>query len=176
MPIALAIGLTALLMGCSEQNQIERFDFSQDRADVSESRQLQHDFYTCARYDEQTDQFYDRSEIYGPQDDILIAVADLARDEKRARLVIELIAPNEELVEQETRKYRSGSRVGVMYDVGKLIRDGGYGQWRINFYGDTLPVGYTDFWILENPEHGPPTDQQQPRDLPEDFQGDYTIK
>lgn len=169
--IALAAGMLAA--GCNTDSKTERFDFSKDSPDISESEQLQSDFFTCKSYDEENETFAEVTDIFGPTDEILMAVAKLAYDEKRTNVVFEFDAPDGRLVQQEIRRYRSGSIVAIKFSVPKLIRDGGYGPWRINFYGDTLPIGYADFYILEEPEKGIP-EAEAPLDTGP--QGSYLLK
>lgn len=168
------IGLVIGTGGCNSMRpgaEFEAFDYARERPDVSDSEQMQSDFYTCVDFVAAENQFIDCTDIFGPADRTLVVVAKLPVNEQRTRLLIELDAPNRRPQREEARSFRSGSIVGVRYNVSELIQTGGYGKWRANFYGDTLPIGYTDFYILAKPEEGVPADEAE-----DPQEGKYILK
>lgn len=171
----LGILMATALTGCKSDDALEQFDFYRSTPDVSDSSVLQSDFFTCADYDPVRKSFSEPRPVFGPEDPILITVARLAENEQRTALVLEVIAPDGKVVEQERRRYRSKSTVAVRFSCPKLIKSGGYGKWRVNFYGDTLPIGYAEFYLLENPEDGIPEEDES---LAPDVgpTGDYILK
>ncbi len=140
--LSIVIGLCAVLYSCSTSRNI-----AIRPADV-----LSRDVFTCKgltadkRWVGITDQFLPE------EDDKVVVVARFSPEDQTKYLIYELTNPLRTVVTTDKVKYPNENILGIFYDMDRLMKLGGEGEWRATIFADHEPLGQAVFYLGEKPE------------------------
>jgi hypothetical protein len=147
--LALIVSL-AVLTACSKTPQQER----QAKAPlVIPSKQMQQDFFACK--DLIGNEWVGIGENFSTDDGKIIVIARLDPSELNSWLTIELVSPDDQIIEKESLEYEAVRDIGIEFDPVKLADKGGAGRYQANVYSDTRPMGRVEFFLEDRREEGP---------------------
>ena len=133
-------------------------DTPQKRKDASSpallpSKQVQQKFFACK--DLIKSEWIGVGEDFSTDDEKLIIVSRLDPAELNSTLMVEIISPEDEIVEKESHDYEAIRDVGIYFDPVKLVEQSGAGRYRAYIYADSRPVGRVYFFIQDLRQEGP---------------------
>ncbi len=122
---------------------------------------VQYDVFTCKglsadnRWIGVTDQFL-------PEKDSRVVVVAVLSDKDRFNYInFELINPLDNVVLSETMRYPKENPLGIYFEIPRLLKLGGEGEWKATVFADGIAIGEAKFRIGEKSKED--SDDEGPR-------------
>ncbi len=139
--LSLIVGIP-LIVGCSSSQQIA----------MEPAKILSRDVFTCKGLTENKRWVGVTDEFLPDKDEKVVVVARMAPEEKHTIVTYELTNPLGAVVITDTKRYPKEEVLGFFYDMTRLLKLGGEGEWRATVYSDGVPFGQAIFYIGEKIE------------------------
>ncbi|MEW6235665.1 MAG: hypothetical protein AB1656_09790 [Candidatus Omnitrophota bacterium] len=111
-----------------------------------------HDVFTCKGLS-QDDRWIGVTDQFMPdQDSSVVVVANLAPEDQKTWVHFELTNPFGNVVLKEEFRYPKDSPLAVAFEMSRLMKLGGEGEWKALALSDGLPIGQAIFYIGEKPK------------------------
>jgi len=113
---------------------------------------VQYDVFTCKglsaenRWIGVTDQFLPE------KDSRVVVVAVLADKDINSFVNFELINPLDNVVISETMRHPKENPLGLYFEIPRLLKLGGEGEWKATVFADGMAIGEAEFRIGEKPK------------------------
>lgn len=117
------------------------------------SEQVQQQFFACK--DLIGNEWIGIGQNFSTDDERIIVIARLDPSELDSLMMLELVSPENRIIERESHEYSAVRDVGIYFDPVKLADKGGPGRYRANIYSDSRPMGQVEFFLEDRREEGP---------------------
>ncbi len=151
--VLLAVVLSLCLGACMEPLLVDfeasDYSFGGERARVSPARIVKTNFYIGQKMDD-GEIVGATNEFYLDTDPKFTVFAEVPKDpdyENGGRVTFEMRNPGNHVIVAEHRPYNAKRATGIIFDASKLAAQGGEGQWTVNFFADSSPLGRLEFGI-----------------------------
>lgn len=121
------------------------------------SKQVQQEFFACK--DLIGNEWVGVGQTFSTDDERIIIIARLDPSELDSWLILEIISPENRIIEKESLEYNAVRDIGIYFDPVKLADKGGAGRYQANIYSDTRPKGRVEFFLEDRREEGPVIEQ-----------------
>jgi len=138
----LMLPLIAMLCSCMENSKITL---------LPATVQL-HDVFTCKGLSEDNRWIGVTDQFMPDQDSSMVVVANLAPEDKKTWVHFELTNPFSNVVLKEEFRYPQNNPLAVAFEMSRLMKLGGEGEWKALVLSDGLPIGQAIFYIGEKPK------------------------
>jgi len=139
--------LLAIALGCAETP--EQTVTAKDPI-IIPSTQSQHRFFACK--DLIDGEWVGIGDSFTTDDPKIVIVARLDQKEIGSWLAMEILSPENKIVEKEDRQYLAAQDVGIFFDPIALVDKSGPGRYKAHIYSDSRPMGQVIFFLQDTRE------------------------
>lgn len=119
------------------------------RIAIKPATTAQRDLFTCKGLSQDNRWVGVTDEFLPEKDPRVIVVAGFSPEDKNSWATIELVNPLSNVAAQEEIRYPKKDFIGIEFQMRRLMKLGGIGEWKVLFSVDGLPVETTKFYIGE---------------------------
>lgn len=113
---------------------------------------LEHDMFTCKGLSSDQHWVDITDEFIPAKDSKVVIVIQLAPEDAKKMINVEINNPYETVVFSENLKYPKEKVLGLAYEMDRLMANGGEGEWKAFVFADGLAIGRAVFYVGKKTE------------------------
>lgn len=116
------------------------------------SKQVQSRFFACKAL--LGSEWVGVGEDFSTDDEKIIIMARPDKTSLDSWLILEILSPENRIIETEAFEYDALRDIGVYFDPVQLVEKGGAGRYEARIYSDARPIGRVQFLVEDRREEG----------------------